>query len=91
MKIEEAMAIIQGKAAPQGFMVEFEHAGDGFLRGDHFPDKHTGEPLIPTEDEAWELARKFAQKTKGKCVNIYVVKSDFSPVLDYEQKMIENR
>jgi len=91
MKMRDALKIIKGTQSPTGFMICFERAGDGFLKSDHFPDKHLGEPLIPTEEEAWKLARQFAEKTKGKCVNIYVVNSDFSPVIDYEEKQIKNR
>jgi len=86
MKFAEALKIIEG-----GFMVHFEHAGDGFLRSDHFPDKHSGEKLIETEAEAWKLAKRFANNTFGKCVNIYVTKSDFVPVDNYREKMIINR
>ena len=91
MKMAEAMAIIDSDDHKPGFMVSFERAGDGFLRGDYFPDKHAGEPLIPTEEEAWEIARKFASKTYGRCVHIYVVDSTFSPVKDYKDKYIVNR
>jgi len=86
MKMDDALEIIKG-----GFMVSFEHAGDGFLRSDHFPDKHGNEELIKTEEKAWELARQFAEKTFGKCVNVYVIKSDFRPVDGYKEKMIINR
>lgn len=89
MKFAEALEIIGGKQL--GFMVHFEHAGDGFLRSDYFPDKHAGEDLIDTEDAAWELARLFAAQTKEKCVNIYVVNQDFSSVENYDQKKIKNR
>lgn len=72
-------------------MVSFEHAGDGFLRGDHFPDKHAGEELISTEEEAWRLAEAFAKATYGRCVNIKVVGSDFAPVEGWKERMIKNR
>jgi len=88
MRMNKAISIIKGDA---GFMVNFEHVKSGFLLSDHFPDKHAGERLIETEDEAWDLARKFADKTKGKCVNIYVTDHDFMPVDGYEEKEIKNR
>ena len=88
MKIQEVMDIINNK--PKGFMVDFKWCGDGFLRGDHFPDKHAGESLIPTEHEAWELADRFARATKGKTCDIYVVDSMFKPVKDYELRRIAN-
>lgn len=89
MKIQEAMDIIHNK--PKGFMVSFEWCGDGLLRSDHFPDKRAGEPLIPTEHEAWELADRFARATKGKTCNLYVVDSSSSPVKDYKKRIIANR
>lgn len=86
MKMKRALAIINDK--PCGFMVHFERCGDGLLRGDYFPDKHAGEKLIPTQEEAWVLAEKFANKMKGRVVNIYIVNSNFSPV---STKQIKNR
>lgn len=91
MKMWEAMDIINKKDKEYGFMVSFEHAGDGFLRSDHFPDKHASEKLIPTEEEAWELAHRFARQTKDKCVNIYVIDQNFSPVNGYKTRKIKNR
>lgn len=90
MKYHEALKIIN-KEPDRGFMVSFEWRRDGMLYSDHFPDKHAGEKLIETEEEAWVLARKFAANTKGRCVNIYVVKSNFVPVAGYKSKYIENR
>jgi hypothetical protein len=89
MKMQEAMDIMNNK--PKGFMVSFERCGDGFLRSDHFPDKHAGEPLIATEHEAWELARDFARAAKGRVCNLYVIDSTFQPVRGYESRMIDNR
>lgn len=89
MKMSKALEIIESK--PNGYMVSFEHAGDGFLRSDHFPELWDGEKLIETEEEAWELARKFAAKTTGKCVNIYVIDSKFRPVANFKDKEIKNR
>ena len=89
MKFEEAMKIIS--KPDEGFMVDFEWERGGFLASDHFPDKHAGEKLIETEEEAWILANKFAKATKGKCVNIYVVDSNFHPVEGYQLRIIINR
>ena len=93
MKMATAIEIMNEKRKKKtaGFMVDFEHAGDGFLRSDHFPDKQAGEPLIETEDKAWELAKNFAAKTKGVCVNIYVTDGDFNPVQGYKKREIKNR
>jgi len=89
MRMSEAMRIIA--MVPRGYMVSFERVEGHILASDYFPDKHAGEPLIPTEEEAWALAAKFAAATKRKCVNIYVIGSDFRPVPDYRARMIENR
>ena len=88
MKMSEAQKIIDG---PPGFMVHLEWKKNGMLRSDYFPDKHAGEDLIKTETEAWILAGLFAEKTKGKAVNIYVIQSDFAPVPGHRQKLIKNR
>ena len=91
MKYTEALKIINQDTNP-GYMVSFEWTGGGMLRSDHFPDKHAGEQLIETEREAWEIARKFASKTFGRCVNIYVIRGDnFAPVKSYEIHKITNR
>lgn len=89
MKMRDALDRIEGKTT--GFMVSFEWYGDGFLRSDHFPDKHSGEKLISSENEAWELCNKFAQAMKGKVCNLYVIDQNFSPVNGYEARKIENR
>ena len=89
MKMQEAMYIINNE--PNGFMVSFEWCGDGFLRGDHFPDMRAGEPLIKTEEEAWNFAAKFAKAKKGEVCNIYVIDHKFRPVDNYREKKIANR
>ena len=86
MKMKEAMEIINGN---KGFMVSFEHVEGGLLRSDYFPDKD--EKLIDSESEAWLLAHSFAAKTKGRCVDIYVVDNSFCPVKGFEKKKITNR
>jgi hypothetical protein len=89
MKLAHALKIIKG---PSGYCVHFEHAGDGLLRSDHFPEVRNGEAPISTEDEAWELAGMFADATRGKCVNLYVVNADnFVPVMGYRDRYIYNR
>ena len=91
MKMAEALRIIDEGINPM-YMVSFEWKRDGMLCGDHFPDKHGGEKLIETEKEAWDLARKFAAATAGKCVNIYVIRGDnFVPVEGYQTHKIDNR
>ncbi len=89
MKMQAVMDIINNK--PEGFMVSFEWCGDGMLKSDYFPDKHSGENLIPTEWDAWELADRFAKITKGKTCNLYVVDNPYTPVRDYKKRLILNR
>ena len=92
MKMQEALDIMEKVPKPAGFMVHFEWAGDGFLRSDYFPDVHAREPPIATEDEAWQMAAKFAAKKRKRCVNVYVIRrEDFAPVPRYRERMIENR
>ena len=91
MKMQKALDIINGKDKPKGFMVSFEWARNGLLISDSFPDLHAGEPLIPTEIEAWKLAKAFAEKTYGKAVYICVVDAKWIPVKGYKEKMIINR
>lgn len=89
MKMSEALDYINNE--PQGFMVNFEWCGDGFLRSDHFPDKWGGEELIESEDKAWRLAYEFARATKGRTANIYVTDHKLKPLPDHMEKMIKNR
>lgn len=90
MKLSEAMRIIE--SGPSGYMVTFERVDGPVLVSDHFPDVRAGEPPIPTEDEAWNLAERFAASTRGKCVYVYVIRrEDFTPVSDYKSRMIVNR
>jgi hypothetical protein len=88
MKMQEALAIIN---KTNGYMVTFEWVKDGLLTSDYFPDKDLGDILFATEDKAWEWAQKFADKTWGRCVNIYVIDSVFQPVLGYKERTIRNR
>lgn len=85
--MKEAMAIIDAKE--KGFRVAFEKVGGGVLRSDYFPDKDAGEDLIKTEEEAWELAKRFANAVSPKeYVNIYVVDNKSYPVSGYERKKL---
>lgn len=92
MKMQEAMAVVEGESNSAGFLVHFEWLNRGVLSGDYFPNIHAGEPPIATEEEAWKLAEKFAVKKRGVCVNLYVVRSDnFTPVPGYRERKIVNR
>lgn len=88
MKIADAMKIINDDDVNRGFMVGFEKHEDGCFSSDNFPDKNGGEKLIDTEEKAWELARQFADSTGDDIVNIYVKDHNFSPVHNYQEKMI---
>ncbi len=89
MRMHEALKII--KAPDKGYMVKFELKNGVMLEGDNFPDNHAGEDLIPTEEEAWALAARFAKKMVGKAVNIFVVDEHFRPVDGYRERYIKNR
>lgn len=88
MKLQEALDIIN-KKRENGFMVSFEVRKGHGLTSDHFPDKHAGEPLIPTEEEAWNLAKRFAKTTESNIENIYVIDSNFRPVKGYENMRLK--
>ncbi len=87
MKIEEALKIIEDHES--GFMISFELREGRLLKSDYFPDKHAGELLIKTEEEAWELAERFADATDESYVNIYVIDHTFSPVTRYSEKVLK--
>lgn len=92
MKLQAALDLIeQGKKyqeCPPGFMVNYQHKEGVILCSGHFPDKHGGEPLIPTEDEAWALAEQFAAFAPSDYVNIYVIKGNFVPVENYKERKL---
>lgn len=78
MKLSEAEAIISSK---HGYLVHFEHCGNGLLRGDYFPEVHDGDEPFYSEDIAIVMGEKFAKAMKGKACNFYLVRSDnFRPV-----------
>ena len=88
MKYKEAKKIVDGKQR-EGFLVLFRRfIGHTILENDFFPE--LDESLIETEEEAWEFAKKFAEKTVDYCIDIYVTDSNFTPVRGYKDKMIRN-
>lgn len=87
MKFKEALDIINIKE--KGYMVSFEVRKNGVLGSDYFPDKHANELLIPTEEEAWNLAERFANATGSEVVNLYVIDHTFSPVKGYTNKILK--
>lgn len=89
MKMKSALDIIYRNRG--GYMVSFEWLEGKLLRGDYFPEKHSGEHLIATQEEAWELATNFANKTIGDVVNVRVVDSRFRSVEGFRCRLIKNR
>lgn len=88
MKFKEAQKIIK-EGSRKGYMVVFKrYVGRESLVEDFFPE--INEELIPTEEEAWRLAKDFASKTFDYCVGIYVADANFTPVKDFKIKMISN-
>jgi len=97
MKMSQALRIIKSnekkiskrKSGKEGYMVSFEEVRGSILASGHFPDKHAGEKLIKTEDEAWNLAKRFADASGPNYVNIYVIGKDFCPVAGYDKKELK--
>ena len=91
MLMKEALVILdQNKnKKSKGFMVSFEVKEGSLLRSDYFPDKHAGEDLINSEEEAWAFAYWFANASEPEYVNILVIDSTFSPVKGYSEKMFK--
>lgn len=95
MTLSKAQECIDGLQRSGGYAVSFEWIEGGMLRSDHFPDVHPrfgNEQGIPTEAQAWSMAREFAAAMKGKVCNVYVIRADnFVPVVGYRDRMIMNR
>jgi hypothetical protein len=87
MKLAEALEISKGPVI--GYRVIFEHVEGCILRSDYFPDKD--EQPLPTAEDAWTLAQRFAVQTRGRCVNIYVADQSWNLVPRYRHREIENR
>ena len=97
MKTKDALDIIKKietkpkfKSNKKGFMISFEVIEGHTLRSDHFPDKHANQKLISTEEEAWNLGKRFASATDNTIVNIYVIDESFNPVKDYSFKILKH-
>lgn len=91
MFLKKFLDLIYADKKDRGFMVHFERVEGRMLRTDYFPSPDLGQKLIRSEQIAWRLAEEFAKKTVGECVEIYVVKHDFSPVAGWQSKRIDNR
>jgi len=86
MKLKKAETIIKD-GLPKGFRVWFEVFIEPEIQTpDFFPE--LDEKLIETEEKAWELAQKFAEKTVNYCINIIVVDESLTPVS--KEKRIRN-
>lgn len=84
MRMSEALRIIDGIV---GFRVVFERKERGLLVTDYFPA--IDEPAIMDEERAWKLAARFAERTRGSCVNVFVGQvSDGKPVAGYEKRIL---
>lgn len=85
MKMQKVNDILNGliEGDNNGFVVSFETKRGSGLAGDYFPCHDTRDvidlepPPFRTEHEAWIMAIRFAEKTKGKCINIHVVDCHF--------------
>ncbi len=64
----------------RGYMVSFQRIEGRMLVGDYFPNKHAGENLISTREQAWEYCQAFAKATVGLTCDLYVIGSNFSPL-----------
>ena len=92
MKMQEALNIMGDTPKQAGFLVHFQKVVGALLHSGYFPDVDAGEPPIPTENEAWQMAAQFAAKTHKRYINVFVVRrEDFTPVPDYAKRQIENR
>jgi hypothetical protein len=69
------------------FHVSYDCKVGVFYGSFYFPEEPES---IATEEEAWEQAKSFADKNKGRVVNVYVVDTNHNPVKDCETKKIHN-
>lgn len=91
MKLKDAMAEIEKHEADlavrPGYRVRFQRREGGMLVSDHFPARD--EEAIPSEDDAWQLAQRFAATDPDghSFVNIFVIHAhDWTPVKGYVQR-----
>jgi len=89
MKLMDAQRMIEAvEKAKTGYLVHFEHRGDGVLRSDYFPAIQEGEKPFSNSEVAWDYAERFAKAmTSARCVNVYVTQADFTPVDDYRRRL----
>ena len=82
MKLAQLEAWKQDK---QLFRVSFERRANGMLYSEYMPERD--ETLVKGLDKAWQLAADIAQYAPNNIVNIYVIDSQWRPVVDYRNKM----
>jgi len=94
MKMKDVLKII--KNHKRGYRVHFDRIilidrfpYNKIIEDDYFPEED--EPLIASEEEAWDLAKRFANATRGTTCNLYVIDENFDPVPSYREKEIKNR
>ena len=89
MRLRDAKKIIDGYYG--GYLVSFEKKCGSMLEIGSFPEPSEGDTPFDTEARAWGWAQKFASATRGKYVNISVIRAtDYAPVPGYREKMILN-
>ena len=88
MRRAEAEAKIK-TGLKKGYIIQFTRivSADSSVK-ERIPE--LGEKLFKTESDAWDFAKKLAEKSVGEYVRFYVVDSHFKPVGDYKSKMIDN-
>jgi len=75
------------KAQVKGYCVSFEHISGGMLMSDHYPDVRQGEEPFFDKAKAIESGEKFAEATKGKTCNFYLIDyRRFTPVEGWSLK-----
>lgn len=87
MKLDQAFKLInERKQKKNEFRVHFEERKGSMLVSDYLPDRE--EKPFDSEHTAWEFAERFAEVDPAKYVNIYVIDSDFSPVENYRDRIL---
>ncbi len=80
---------LEAESRPRGYRVKWEWAGDGFLTGEHCPERD--EPCFTSEEEAWTMAARIAttfRETTRRAVNVYVTAENWTPVPGYRERML---
>lgn len=93
MKLIVAESVIDehkgGIARKAGYRVRFEHSDGKIITTDYFPERD--EPSLEGLENAWSIADAFAQATKDKYFNVYVVTGDYCPVDGFAERALNRR